>query len=243
MSGANRRRQEGMALFLSVMMLVFMTAIALAALQIVSTDGRVAGLQNRSRSAFYAAEAAASEARALVRNVSSRTIVPTFYDPGTPKLLGDSTMYDREARRHAAIAARKAPMVFHHRDFLAGRLSDALNSTKFRMLNFAIRTPVDGTTPAARLRLPCIFCTLFRRPIRWESADGKKGISAFLPLMLRSRRLSSVMLYRSYRFVWGTTRCLQRRYSLSTPWLFYPSSSPNTTVNRFAESDGIRTPW
>ena len=51
-----------MALFVTVLMLVFMTAIAFAALDTVARDRQVAGLQNRSRNAFYAAEAAVAEA-------------------------------------------------------------------------------------------------------------------------------------------------------------------------------------
>ena len=94
-----RRRNGGMALFVTVLMLVFMTAIALASLDTVSVDRQVAGLQNRSRNAFYAAEAAVAEARSLVRNVSNRAAVPAFYDESTPKLLADLSLYDREARQ------------------------------------------------------------------------------------------------------------------------------------------------
>jgi hypothetical protein len=88
-----------MAMFVTVLMLVFMTAIALAALDTVSVDRQVAGMQNRSRNAFYAAEAAVAEARSLIRNVANRTTLPTFYDAATPKLLADVNLYDRESRQ------------------------------------------------------------------------------------------------------------------------------------------------
>lgn len=85
-----------MALFVTVLMLVFMTAIALAALDTVTRDRQVAGLQNRWRTAFYAAEAGVAEARSLVRNVGNRSDLPTFYPESSPKLLADSSLYDRE---------------------------------------------------------------------------------------------------------------------------------------------------
>jgi len=88
-----------MALFVTIMMLVFMTAIAFASLETVARDREVAGLQNRSRNAFYAAEAAVAEARSLIRNVGNRAVVPAFHDVNNPRLLADLTLYDREANQ------------------------------------------------------------------------------------------------------------------------------------------------
>ncbi len=96
MRARSERREEGLALFVTVLMLVLMGGIALAALETVTRDRQVAGLQNRSRSAFYAAEAAVAEARSIVRQVNARTALPAFYDETTPKTLGDSSLYDRE---------------------------------------------------------------------------------------------------------------------------------------------------
>ena len=94
-----RKREQGLALFMTVLILVLMASLAIAALRTVSRDREVAGHQNRSRSAFYAAEAGTAEARALVREVTNRTDIPAFYDNGTPKLLGDLALYDRESRQ------------------------------------------------------------------------------------------------------------------------------------------------
>jgi hypothetical protein len=58
----------------------------------VLVDRQVAGFQNRAKTAFYAAEAGASEGRALVRTVGSRTETP----PLNPRALGDMVLYDRE---------------------------------------------------------------------------------------------------------------------------------------------------
>jgi hypothetical protein len=94
---STKRGQRGMALFVTILMLVFMTAIAFAAMDTVARDREVAGLQNRSRNAFYAAEAAVAEARSLIRNVGNRSEIPAFYDVNNPRLLADLTLYDREA--------------------------------------------------------------------------------------------------------------------------------------------------
>ena len=95
----DRRREEGLALIITVLMLLLMTGIAIAALETVTIDRQVAGLQNRSRGAFYAGEAAVAEARSLVRNIGSRSALPSFYDQSTPKVLGDLSLYDREGKQ------------------------------------------------------------------------------------------------------------------------------------------------
>ena len=95
----DRRREQGMALFMTVLILVLMASMAIAALRTVARDREVAGHQNRSRSAFYAADAASSEARAIVREVTDRASLPAFPDSANPKLLGDLALYDREARQ------------------------------------------------------------------------------------------------------------------------------------------------
>jgi len=92
----NRKRESGSALFIAVMMLVLMGALGIVALNSVTTDRQVAGLQNRAISAFYTAEAGLAEARSLVEDVGSRSSTPTFHTQGTPFQLGDTALYDRE---------------------------------------------------------------------------------------------------------------------------------------------------
>lgn len=99
MRRGNRRREEGLGLLVTVLLLVLMGGLAVAALDTVSRDGEVAGLQNRSRSSFYAAEAAVSEARAAVRGVSIRSALPAFSTTAAPTFLGDTALYDREGTR------------------------------------------------------------------------------------------------------------------------------------------------
>jgi hypothetical protein len=92
MQGSNRPHQEGAALFVSVLILALMGALGIMAFNTVLVDRQVAGFQNRAKTAFYAAEAAASEGRSLVRTVGSRTETP----PLNPRALGDTGLYDRE---------------------------------------------------------------------------------------------------------------------------------------------------
>jgi hypothetical protein len=92
MKRKNRVHQEGAALFVAVLVLALMGALGIMAFNTVLVDRQVAGFQNRAKTAFYAAEAAASEARSLVRSVGSRTETPNL----SPRALGDPTLYDRE---------------------------------------------------------------------------------------------------------------------------------------------------
>ena len=91
-----RKYERGSALFIAVMMLVLMGALGIVALDSVTTDRQVAGLQNRAIGAFYTAEAGLAEGRSLIEDVGSRSSTPTFHTQGSPQLLGDTALYARE---------------------------------------------------------------------------------------------------------------------------------------------------
>ena len=97
-SSRDRRRESGAALFVAVLMLALMGALGVAALDAVSSDRQIAGMQNRAKSAFYAAEAGASHGRSLVRTVGARTDTPALPTQVAPQTLGDAALYDRENR-------------------------------------------------------------------------------------------------------------------------------------------------
>lgn len=78
-------------MLLAVMMLVLMGLMGVAAMETAGEDQQIAGLSNRSRSAFYAAEAGAAHGRQLIRDASARTTTPVL--PAT--FLGDAAMYAR----------------------------------------------------------------------------------------------------------------------------------------------------
>ena len=88
MTMPKRKRKQGAAMFLAVMLLVLMGALGLVALDTASEDRRIAGFQNRSSSAFQAAEAGVAHAAEL-----ARTNVTTI----NPTNLSDTGVYDREA--------------------------------------------------------------------------------------------------------------------------------------------------
>lgn len=81
----NRRRREGTALLLTVMLLFMMALIGFAALDLVMADQQVAGFQNRRKVALYAAEAGIAQA---LESLQSNN-VPTI----TASSLGDSSAY------------------------------------------------------------------------------------------------------------------------------------------------------
>jgi Tfp pilus assembly protein PilX len=78
-------------MLIAVMMLVLMGLLGLAALETAGQDQQIAGLSNRSRSAFHAAEAGAAHGRQLVAAADGRGAVPAL--PNTT--LGDATLYAR----------------------------------------------------------------------------------------------------------------------------------------------------
>jgi len=78
-------------MLIAVMMLVLMGLMGISAIDTASEDQAIAGLGNRSRSAFHAAEAGGAHARRLVAQADSRSDTPVL--PTTA--LGDSAMYAR----------------------------------------------------------------------------------------------------------------------------------------------------
>lgn len=74
-------------MFIAVLLLVLMGALGLVALDTASEDRRIAGFQNRSNSAFSAAEAGVAHAAELAKQ--NNMTLPT-------RNLSDTTVYDRE---------------------------------------------------------------------------------------------------------------------------------------------------
>jgi len=79
------RRREGSALLITVLVLVLMGMLGLAALDTVRRDQQVAGFQNRSTVAFFAAEAGLAKAFETLTTTGSPSVPATA--------LGDTTLY------------------------------------------------------------------------------------------------------------------------------------------------------
>ncbi len=89
-----RRRESGSALIITVLVMLLLGAIGISALDTVMRDQQVAGFQNRSSEAFYAAEAGVSAAKDLIRqNVFSPTDTVNFATAASPVLIGDYYTY------------------------------------------------------------------------------------------------------------------------------------------------------
>jgi len=92
---SRRRREEGTALIVSILMLVLLTAMGIAALDTVSMDNEVAGYQKRAKAAFFAAEAGAAVGRQVVRNMGARGELPVvgtdFPGEGGPAYLATAS--------------------------------------------------------------------------------------------------------------------------------------------------------
>jgi hypothetical protein len=93
MNARSSRREGGSALIVTVLLLVLLGIVGLAALDTVARDQQVAGYQNQSRLAFYAAEAGVADAKNRLRNVWSTEAVVAFPDQGTAVAMGDAALF------------------------------------------------------------------------------------------------------------------------------------------------------
>lgn len=113
---ARRRRESGTALIVSILMLVLLTAMGIAALDTVSMDNEVAGYQKRARAAFFAAEAGAATARQVVRNMGARSELPVigtdFPDAGSPATLSTAADFVRGQPQYYADPAITQPIKY-----------------------------------------------------------------------------------------------------------------------------------
>jgi hypothetical protein len=82
---AQRRRDSGYALIVSVVLLLVMTLMAVSALDIVGRDQQVAGYDSRKSMSLYAAEAGLAEVMRSLEATGTPDLVPTDY--------GDSSLY------------------------------------------------------------------------------------------------------------------------------------------------------
>ena len=83
--GHSRRRQQGSALLILMLVMALMGIIGFAALEAVTRDQRVAGFMKRKKTAFFAAEAGVSTALHALRVNQD----PTF----TASTVGDSSWF------------------------------------------------------------------------------------------------------------------------------------------------------
>jgi Tfp pilus assembly protein PilX len=85
MGDRRARRESGSALLVTVMLLLMLGLVGLAALNTTTRDRQVAGFQNRKRIALYAAEAGVAEALETLTTGSTPAVSTTT--------LGDATLF------------------------------------------------------------------------------------------------------------------------------------------------------
>jgi Tfp pilus assembly protein PilX len=90
-----RRREQGMVMFITILLLAMMGGLGLAALDSAAHDRDTAGYYNRETAAFYAADAGVQHARAVVKTITSPTDTPAFPKQNAPQKLGDTSLYSK----------------------------------------------------------------------------------------------------------------------------------------------------
>lgn len=88
-----RRREQGVVMFITVLLLAMMGGLGLAALDTATRDRDTAGYYNREASAFYAADAGVQHARAIVKTLNSPYDPVNFPTQAAPQDIGDSSLY------------------------------------------------------------------------------------------------------------------------------------------------------
>ncbi len=157
MTSRRTRREEGSALIVTVLLLVLLSVLGLAALDTVQRDQQVAGFQNRSRVAFYAAEAGVADAKNRLRDVWTDTATVDFPDEPNAVLLGDPALFP--LGRPSYYADPDAPQGVEFLDAgapsLGGGGDQRLNGS--RRINTLWRIRVAGqTSDGARSRLEVV---------------------------------------------------------------------------------------
>ena len=151
------RREGGSALIVTVLLLVLLSVLGLAALDTVQRDQQVAGFQNRARVAFYAAEAGIADAKNRLRDVWTDTATVDFPDQANAIFVGDAALFplgrpsyyaDPDATQGVELLPEVAPSLGGGGDQRLG------GSTRVNML---WRISVAGETPeGARSRLEVV---------------------------------------------------------------------------------------
>jgi Tfp pilus assembly protein PilX len=156
-----RRRERGSALIVTVLLLLLLGVIGLSALDTVMRDQQVAGFQNRSTAAFYAAEAGVARAKEMIATSAATfyaagdiTNFPTYSTPGsisdtsayplgTPSYYGDPEVADPIERLDTTGAHG------------VGGTNLQMGRARFRNLQYRLR--VEGrTADGARSRLEVV---------------------------------------------------------------------------------------
>lgn len=157
MTKQSERREGGSALIVTVLLLVLLGIVGLAALETVTRDQQVAGFQNRSRLAFYAAEAGVADAKNRLREVWTTEDTVAFPAQAAAVSMGDTSLFPYGQPSYYADPS--VPAAISYMDAGAPSVSGGHDqrlggSTR---VNTLWRIRVEGSTPdGARSRLEVV---------------------------------------------------------------------------------------
>lgn len=147
MSQRSLRREGGSALIVTVLLLVLLGIVGLAALDTVARDQQVAGFQNRSRLAFYAAEAGVADAKNRLRDVWTTTDTVAFPDQTTPVAMGDAAMFPYGQPSYYADPLAPAGVEYMNADAPSASGGHRQNLGGSQRANTLWRIRVEGSAP------------------------------------------------------------------------------------------------
>ena len=144
------RRETGSALIITMLILVLLGLIGLAALDTVTRDQQVAGFQNRESLAFYTAEAAVADAKERLRTgVFATNAQITFPTQATAVKLGDTTIFPNGQPAYFGDPAAVGGQAVLYQNAGARDTSsgNSLNEGQQQWFNTLWRIQVEGQTP------------------------------------------------------------------------------------------------
>jgi hypothetical protein len=146
-----RRREQGSALLVAMMMMAMMGLIGVAALDTVTKDRQSAGFQSRNRLAFYAAEGGIAVGLNLVRGVDQRSDKPAL----AVTALGDAGAYPYGQPQYAGDPAVPDPISF----LKDGGAAEGMSlQVPVQFVNTLWQVRVEGRTPeGGRTRLESVL--------------------------------------------------------------------------------------
>ena len=171
-STLDSRRQQGVALLVSIMMLTIMGLIGLGSMELATRDRQVAGYMASSRSALYAADAGIALGQSIIDQGVGELVPqgvsalfgfePSFPTEGSPQILGDGSASQPRFMQNPDPEIDQAVDYVGVGEACDGWImSDEFGGSQWREALFSIN--VEGRTPTAigsskRIEASAAYC-------------------------------------------------------------------------------------
>ena len=146
-AGGSHAREAGSALVVTVLLLVLLGVLGVAALDTVARDQQVAGFQNRNRLAFYAAEGGVADAKDRLRAVYSVDAQVPFPTQAAPVQVGDTVLFPYGQPRYFGDPTAPAGVQYMSQGALDTTSGMDLREGGEQWFNTLWRVQVQGQTP------------------------------------------------------------------------------------------------